>query len=69
MLKQVPLVALMGLSASVMAGQWQVKLGGSAIAPTQDTKTALGVVEADSELAFTPSVEYFLTIIFLQNYF
>lgn len=59
MLKQVALVALMGLSASVMAGQWQVKLGGSAIAPTQDTKTALGVVEADSELAFTPSVEYF----------
>ena len=59
MLKQVALVALMGLSASAMAGQWQVKLGGSAIAPTQDTKTALGVVEADSELAFTPSVEYF----------
>ena len=44
-----------------MAGQWQVKVGGSAIAPTQDTKIANGTltVEADSELAFTPSVEYF----------
>lgn len=59
MLKQITLVALMGLSASAMAGQWQVKLGGSVIAPTQDTQTALGVVEADHEYAFTPSVEYF----------
>ena len=59
MLKQVALVALMGLSASAMAGQWQVKLGGSAIAPSQDTQTDLGTVKADSELAFTPSVEYF----------
>lgn len=59
MLKQITLVALMGLSASAMAGQWQVKLGGSVVAPTQDTQTALGVVEADHEYAFTPSVEYF----------
>ena len=59
MFKQVALVALMGLSASAMAGQWQVKLGGSAIAPSQDTQTDLGTVKADSELAFTPSVEYF----------
>ncbi|OUY09478.1 hypothetical protein CAP42_11210 [Acinetobacter indicus] len=59
MLKQITLVALMGLSASAMAGQWQVKLGGSVVAPTQDTQTALGVVEAGHEYAFTPSVEYF----------
>ena len=62
MLKQIALITLMGLSASAaMAGQWQVKVGGSAIAPTQDTKIVNGTltVEADSELAFTPSVEYF----------
>ena len=63
MLKQIALITLMGLSASAaMAGQWQVKVGGSAIAPTQDTTvSALGnaKIEADSELAFTPSVEYF----------
>ena len=63
MLKQIALITLMGLSASAaMAGQWQVKVGGSAIAPRQDTTVAaLGnaKIEADSELAFTPSVEYF----------
>ncbi len=60
MLKQVALIALMGMSASAMAGQWQVKVGGSVIAPTQNTNVAgVGVVEADNELAFTPSVEYF----------
>ncbi len=59
MLKKITLGALMGLSASAIAGQWQVKLGGSVVAPTQDTQTALGVVEADHEYAFTPSVEYF----------
>ncbi len=37
MLKQVALIALMGMSASAMAGQWQVKVGGSVISPTQDT--------------------------------
>ena len=62
MLKQIALITLMGFSASAaMAGQLQIKVGGSAIAPTQDTKIANGTltVEADSELAFTPSVEYF----------
>ena len=61
MLKQAALIALMGVSASAMAGQWQVKVGGSAIAPTQDTTIVNGAltVEADSEYAFTPSVEYF----------
>jgi outer membrane protein len=60
MLKQVALIALMGISAPTMAGQWQVKVGGSVIAPTQDTSlNATTTVKADNELAFTPSVEYF----------
>ncbi len=63
MLKQVALIALMGMSASAMAGQWQVKVGGSVISPTADTSlnTLIGPVnvEADHEYAFTPSVEYF----------
>ena len=60
MLKQAALIALLGVSASAMAGGWQVKVGGSTIAPTQDTTVAgVGVVKAESELAFTPSVEYF----------
>lgn len=60
MLKQVALIALMGLSASAMAGQWQVKVGGSVVAPTELTSVAgLGEFEADNEYAFTPSVEYF----------
>lgn len=60
MFKKVALVALMGLSASsVMAGQWQVKVGGSIVDPTDSTNTALGKVEATREAAFTPSVEYF----------
>ena len=61
MLKQVALIALMGMSASAMAGQWQVKVGSSVISPTQDTDILGGAanVEADHEYAFTPSVEYF----------
>ena len=61
MLKHVALIALMGMSASAMAGQWQVKVGGSVISPTQDTDILNGAVnvEADHEYAFTPSVEYF----------
>ena len=59
MLKQAAIIALLGMSASAMAGEWQVKVGGSVISPTGDTETALGTVKADDELAFTPSVEYF----------
>ncbi len=59
MLKQVALIALMGISTASFA-DWQVKVGMSAIAPTSDTTIAPGVVvKADNELAFTPSVEYF----------
>jgi outer membrane protein len=60
MLKQAVLIALLGMSASAMAGQWQVKVGGSVISPTGDHTLAPGaVVKADDEFAFTPSVEYF----------
>ncbi|MEQ0924823.1 OmpW family outer membrane protein [Acinetobacter schindleri] len=62
MLKQVALIALMGLSVSAMAGQWQVKVGASVLAPTQETDLIPGTVndaKASSELNFTPSVEYF----------
>lgn len=59
MLKQAALIALLGMSASAMAGQWQVKVGASAIAPTQDSNYSGLKVEADNEFAFTPSVEYF----------
>ncbi|MFW1858030.1 hypothetical protein A7P53_02550 [Acinetobacter defluvii] len=58
MLKQIALVSLMGISTLSFA-DWQVKVGGSVISPTQDTAVAgVGVVEADHEFAFTPSVEY-----------
>lgn len=60
MLKQVTMIALLGMSATAMAGEWQVKVGVSALAPTSDTTVAAGTVaEADKELGFTPSVEYF----------
>lgn len=63
MLKQVALVALMGLSASAMAGEWQVKVGASSLAPSEDHNVLAGGditgVKASQEYGFTPSVEYF----------
>ena len=63
MLKQVALIALMGLSASAMAGQWQVKVGASSLAPSEDKNVLAGGafdnVKASQEYGFTPSVEYF----------
>ncbi|NHB58137.1 outer membrane beta-barrel protein [Acinetobacter sp. 194] len=59
MLKQIAIISLLGMSASAMAGQFQVKVGASLLSPTNDTKIDLGKVEADNEFAFTPSVEYF----------
>lgn len=61
MLKQTAIaLALVGVSSVALAGNFQVKVGGSVIAPTQDTNNKdLGLVKADSEVAFTPSVEYF----------
>ena len=59
MFKNAILITLMGISSTSFA-QWQVKVGASAIAPTQDTAILGGaaVVKADDEYAFTPSVEY-----------
>ena len=60
MLKKLALITLMGMSASAMAGEWQVKIGGSLVDPTSSTNVdGLGKVEADYQYAFTPSVEYF----------
>lgn len=62
MFKKLVLIGLMGISASAMAGQWQVKVGGSVLAPSQDTNLIPGIVDnakASSEINFTPSVEYF----------
>lgn len=62
MLKQVALIALMGMSASAMAGQWQVKVGGFCSCSNWRHKYLGGAakVEADDEYAFpAPSVEYF----------
>ncbi|EMP0642173.1 OmpW family protein, partial [Acinetobacter baumannii] len=42
MFKKVLVVALMGVSSFTFAGNWQVKFGGSVIAPSEDTTTALG---------------------------
>lgn len=65
MLKQVALIALLGMSASAMAGPWQVKVGGSLVSPTGSTtlETPEGdlKLKADYQYAFTPSVEYFFT--------
>ena len=63
MLKQVALITLLGMSASAMAGQWQVKVGASSLAPSEDSNVladgAFTNVKASQEYGFTPSVEYF----------
>lgn len=57
------ILVLMGLSTSVFAGGWQIKVGGSVLAPSKDNNTlASGLVtnaKADHAFSFTPSVEYF----------
>ena len=45
--KKALVIALMGVSSFTFAGNWQVKFGGSVIAPSEDTTTPLGVVKAD----------------------
>lgn len=60
MLKKALVIALLGASSATFAGGWQVKVGGSVLAPSEDTAVVPGVVvEADQEYGFTPSVEYF----------
>ena len=61
MLKKVLVVALLGLSSTAFAGGFQVKVGASVVAPTDETTVnGVGTLKADYEFAFTPSVEYFL---------
>lgn len=60
MLRKTIVITLLGFCSSAMAEGWQVKIGASAIAPSNDTfVNCVGVIKADSELAFTPSIEYF----------
>lgn len=61
MLKQTVIaLALVGMSSIALAGNFQVKVGGSVLAPTADTALAPNaIVKADNEVNFTPSVEYF----------
>ena len=61
MLKQTAFIALLGMSASAMAGDWQVKLGASALAPQNDDNGIIAGAKAtvSNEVGFTPSVEYF----------
>lgn len=61
MLKYIAVFVAMGLSTSIFAGDWQLKVGASALAPTSETMTPLGVVKANHELGFTPALEYFFT--------
>lgn len=59
MFKKIIFISLSMISTASFA-DFQVKVGASAIAPTQDTKILGGtaVVEAENEYAFTPSIEY-----------
>ncbi|MHA3092285.1 OmpW/AlkL family protein [Acinetobacter brisouii] len=63
MLKKTLVLALLAASSATFAGNWQVKVGGSVVAPSEDNNTladgALTHVKADSAYSFTPSVEYF----------
>ena len=60
MLKKVLVVALLGLSSTAFAGGFQVKVGASVVALTDETTVnGVGTLKADYEFAFTPSVEYF----------
>ncbi|MEB3755231.1 OmpW/AlkL family protein, partial [Acinetobacter sp. MD2(2019)] len=63
MLKKILVVSLLAASSATFAGNWQVKVGGSVVAPSKNDNTllngALTNVKASNEYAFTPSVEYF----------
>lgn len=60
MLKKTLVLALLAASSATFAGNWQVKVGVSDIAPSGEND--LGGVKnakASNQVAFTPSVEYF----------
>lgn len=62
MFKQTALLVLMGLSTAVFAGNVQLKVGGSVLAPqnADNGRVAGAKAEVSNELGFTPSVEYFV---------
>lgn len=61
MLKNILVFALLGLSTSVFAGDWQVKMGASVLAPQNDDNGTIANTTAtvSNEIGFTPSIEYF----------
>lgn len=60
LLKQALVVALLGVSASAMAGEWQVKVGASILAPEDNNGVVAGAqATVSNEPNFTPAVEYF----------
>lgn len=63
MLKKTLVLALLAVSSASFAGNWQVKVGGSVLAPTENHNTLAGGLvtdaKADNGYSFTPSVEYF----------
>lgn len=63
MLKKTLVLALLAASSATFAGNWQVKVGGSVVAPSEDNNTLAGGAvthaKADNAYSFTPSVEYF----------
>ena len=63
MLKKTLVLALLAASSASFAGNWQVKVGGSVLAPTENHNTlANGLVtdaKVDNGYSFTPSIEYF----------
>ena len=62
MLKKTLVLALLAASSATFAGNWQVKVGVSDIAPSGESNLANDTVKnvkASNQVAFTPSVEYF----------
>ncbi|WP_269913837.1 OmpW/AlkL family protein [Acinetobacter sp. HY1485] len=63
MLKKTLVLALLAASSASFASNWQVKVGGSVLAPTENHNTlANGTVtdaKVDNGYSFTPSIEYF----------
>ncbi|KJV37581.1 OmpW/AlkL family protein [Acinetobacter brisouii] len=62
MLKKTLVLALLAASSATFAGNWQVKVGVSDIAPSGESNLAndtIKNVKASNQVAFTPSIEYF----------
>ncbi|WEV48735.1 outer membrane beta-barrel protein [Acinetobacter sp. ESL0695] len=65
MIKKALFIALVSISSASFAGNFQVKIGASALVPSEDNNTlangAVPHVKADTAYSFTPSIEYFFT--------